>query len=40
MAKKKKLSLRKRIGLWLIGDKNYKPTGPRGKKGKGEGKDE
>lgn len=39
MPKKKKLSLRVRIGLWLIGDKNYRPTGPR-KKGKEEGKDE
>lgn len=35
MPKKKKLSLRVRIGLWLIGDKNYRPTGPR-KKGKEE----
>jgi hypothetical protein len=39
MAKKKK-PLLVRIGLWLIGDKNYNPRGPRKKKGKEEGKDD
>ncbi len=34
MTKPKKRPLRVRIGLWLIGDKDYRPTGPRKKKGK------